>query len=75
MRYVTAKARQESKNRAYRIYVTDGIKIITENTARYFGGRHFEARFIDVIEPPPEETRTSDEIVENIREKIKKLGG
>lgn len=75
MRYVMAKAQQMSKDKAYRIYVTDGVKIITENTARFFGGRHFETRFIDVIEPKPEETRTADEIIENIRDKIKKLEG
>lgn len=75
MRYVVAKAEQQAEDKAYRIYVTDGLKMIAENTQRFAGGSRFERRFWDVIKKVPEETRTSDEIIQGIRDKISLLGG
>lgn len=59
----------------YRVYVTDSLKYILENTARLSGGVHIESRYCDVIDPKPEETRTSEEIISSIKEKIARIGG
>ena len=75
MRYVNAKAQKESEAKAYRIYVTDGIKMISENTAKTGKASYFQKRYIEVIKPVPEETRTADEIIDGIRNKIQNLGG
>ena len=42
-----------------------------ENTAKFAGGNYINARYIDVIEPKKVDTRTGDEIVEDI---IKRAG-
>lgn len=73
MRYVMARYESEQRELAYRIYVTDALKQITENTAKFGGGGYIRARFADIIHPAPEETRTSAEIIENIRDKLNKL--
>ena len=62
MRYVDSRCRQNDREETYRIYVTDALKAI--------GG--FNARYLDVF--GVEETRTSNEIITNISDKLKKLG-
>lgn len=51
---------------AYRIYMTDCVRIMTENTARFGGGTYIRARYVDVIDPKPQDTRTCEEITEDI---------
>ena len=50
----------------YRVYMTDALKITVENTAKFAGGSYIKARYIDIIEPQKVDTRTGDEIVEDI---------
>lgn len=67
MRYVIAQYRREQEDKAYRIYVTDALRLISENTASSVGGKYITARFADVIAPPKEEdNRTCEEITADI---------
>lgn len=67
MRYVLAQYRREQEDKAYRIYVTDTLRLISENTASSVGGKYITARFADVIAPPKEEdNRTCEEITAEI---------
>ena len=67
MRYVLAQYRREQEDKAYRIYVTDALRLISENTASSVGGKYITARFADVIASPKEEdTRTCEEITADI---------
>ena len=65
MRYVDARYRQYEKEHAYRIYMTDSMRI--------FG--NLNIRYADLFKNVPEETRTADEIKDSIRNKLKALGG
>ena len=42
---------KEQKDKAYRLYVTDALKIITENTAKANGGTYLTGRYAELIEP------------------------
>ena len=67
MRYVLAQYRREQEDKAYRIYVNDALRLISENTASSVGGKYITARFADVIAPPKEEdNRTCEEITAEI---------
>lgn len=67
MRYVLAQYRREQEDKAYRIYVTDALRLISENTASSVGGKYITARFADVIAPPKkEDNRTCEEITAEI---------
>lgn len=44
--------------------------MITENTAKMSGGSYIQAKLKDILDPKPEETRTPDEIIEDIRKKL-----
>ena len=62
-----SKANQQAKDTAYRVYVTDCLKLISENT----GNISLKLRYYDIIQQKKEDTRTGDEIVEDI---IKRAG-
>lgn len=67
--------KKQAKEKAYRIYVTDALKAITENTAKYAGGSYIKARYLDLEDERPEETRTPDEIIGKMKDKIARIGG
>lgn len=61
MRYVITRYQREQRELAYRIFVTDGIKMVTENTARASGGSYMSQRYFDVINTKHDD-RTAEEI-------------
>lgn len=71
MNYCLARYAEEQKRKAYNVYVTDALKMIAENTAKFAGGGYINVRYIDIIEPRPVETRTPDEIVQHIKDKLR----
>ena len=66
-----SKANQQAKDTAYRVYVTDCLKLISENTANISRGQYMKSRYYDIIHTAKVDTRTGDEIVEDI---IKRAG-
>lgn len=62
--------RKEQEEKAYRIYVTDGIKAIVENTAKFAGGTIIKERYINLVKPKKEETRTTKDIIDGIKKKF-----
>ena len=62
-----SKANQQAKDTAYRVYVTDCLKLIAENT----GNISLKLRYYDIIQPKKVDERTGDEIVADI---IKRAG-
>lgn len=57
---------EQQKDAAYRIYVTDALRIVGENTAQYVGGNYIKARYVDIIEPKKQDNRTCEEITADI---------
>ena len=74
MRYVKARFIKESQAKTYRIYVTDSLKAIAENTARHYGGTVMNMRYADITSKP-KPTESSDEVISRIRSKIQEIGG
>lgn len=68
MRYAVARFKHEQERKAYRIYVSDALQIIGENLASS-EKKYLTKRYIDVIEPAREETRTCEEITSEIAER------
>ena len=60
---------------AYRYYITDCLKMIAENTGKIAGGTSPKNRFYDLFRKPVVETRSQEEIIGNIKDKISKLRG
>lgn len=51
--------------------MADGVRMISENTAKFAGGPYMSVRYGDMIHPKKQDTRTGDEIVEDI---VRKAG-
>ena len=67
LRYVVSKYKEQQKEMAYRIYVTECFRIMTENTAKQSGGSYINKPFADVIgNSKPKDERTADEIIADI---------
>ena len=71
MRYAMARYQSQQRDLAYRIYVSDCLRIISENTAKMGGGSYITAKFADIINPKPVDGRTGEEIAADI---IKRSG-
>ena len=67
--------KKQMQEKAYRIYVIDALKAITENTAKYGGGSYIKVRYLDLEDQRPEETRTPDESIGKMKDKIARIGG
>ena len=65
MRYAKARYEQNQRDWAYRIYVTDAFK-------GFFG---LDLRYADLFIPQKVETRTADEVITSISDRLVKLGG
>ena len=71
MRYAMARYQSQQRDLAYRIYVTDCLRIISENTAKTGGGSYITAKFADIINQKPVDNRDGEEIAADI---IKRAG-
>ena len=71
MRYAMARYQSQQRDLAYRIYVTDCLRMATENTAKMSKGAYTVARFYDIINPKPVDNRNGEEIAADI---IKRAG-
>ena len=58
MRYAMARYQSQQRDLAYRIYVTDCLRIISENTAKFGGGAYITAKFVDIIKSTTVDKRT-----------------
>ena len=54
----------EQREKAYRLYIAETLRILTENTARFAGG-YVQGRFT-VYDERRVENRTAQEIVEDV---------
>ena len=66
MRYAMARYQSQQRDLAYRIYVTDCLRIISENTAKMGGGSYITAKFADIINTKPVDNRAVEEIAADI---------
>lgn len=63
----------EQKLKAYETYITDCLRLISENTAKQSGGSYIKARYAEIIDPPKEEKRSANEVISDIRSKLARL--
>lgn len=74
--YCIAFFRKIEEEEVYRIYVTDALQVITQNTANFAGGKTIGIRYYDVLKPQKNEEKeeNADEIIERISNKLNQIG-
>ena len=71
MRYAIARYQSQQSDLAYRIYVSDCLRMISENASSCGGGPYMAVKFEDIINQKPADNRTGEEIAADI---IKRAG-
>ena len=73
MRYVLARYNEKQRAGIYRIYLTDCLQLIAENTAKHVGGRYINKRYIDIVDgtAQAENDKDGNEIASDV---IRRLG-
>lgn len=78
MEYISEHVRQEfskeQKDAAWRLYVAETLRCISESSAKYAGGPYMPVKWADILNPPQEETRTPEEVVEYMKNRLKEVG-
>ena len=65
--------KQEQEEKATKIYYAECLRIISENTAKMGGGSYIQAKLADILDPKPVDTRTANEIIDSIKDKIEQM--
>lgn len=81
MRYVSSRIEEQVNDDIYRIYVTNALKILTGNTARFAGGTELTKKYSDIIsdkteeEMEEEQEQQAQDVINRMKEKISKVRG
>ena len=61
-----AKLQKDSEWEILWNYIANGLKMLTENTAKMVCGSYLSVSYTDIIHPKPKDERTGDEIVADV---------
>lgn len=77
MRYYMARFKRRSEEISYRVYVTDALKCIAENTTGGDLRQRMTDRYYDRlgIEPETEDNRTPEEIIDSVLKGLARVRG
>lgn len=66
-----------SKDRLYKIYVTDCLQSVVNNTANFVGGSKIKTSYKELFYPDnaEENSKEADEIIADLKQKMASLGG
>ena len=68
---------KSDEDTALKVYITDALKAVVENTSKLAGGVTMRKRFSDLINDVPEEEGSeekAEEIKNRMKEKLERLG-
>ena len=69
--HVRSQLEASTRDSVFKVYVSDCLRIITENTAKYAGGSFMKMRYSDLIESKPKQEKSAEEIIDDV---VKKAG-
>ena len=81
MRYVSSKINTKVSDDIYRFYISNAVKILTENTARFAGGSELSKSYYDImhkdeiIENEKQNEIEAESVISTMKSKISKLRG
>lgn len=55
------------------MYVADALRCISESTAKFAGGQYIAVKWSDIINPPKEETRTPEQVIDFVMGRLKEV--
>ena len=64
---------KKKEDDAYKVYVTEAAKNINRILAENFTGSYMKVSYTEMLQPKPQETRTAEEIINDIRTGLQEL--
>lgn len=64
---------KQREEKAFKIYITEAVKNINKILAENFTGSYMAVSYEEMLNPKPVDERTGEEIVEDIRNGLKRL--
>jgi len=64
---------KKKEDDAYKVYVTEAAKNINRILAENFTGSYMKVSYTEMLHPKPQETRTAEEIINDIRTGLQEL--
>jgi hypothetical protein len=79
LRYVSSRINQKLHDDIYRFYVTNALKILTTNTAKFAGGTELTKTYREIIsndtvQSEEQQEKEAQDIIKNMKAKIAKAG-
>jgi hypothetical protein len=72
---ITDEINRDNQRKTIIYYFADAIMSISKNTAMLVNGEYVQTRLADLLEPPDNDNRSAEEIIEDISKKLEKIGG
>lgn len=70
-----SKIKDDEHEYAYKVYMTDTSRLITENTAKFNGGSYTKIRWMDIVDDrPKEKPKSESEVIAHISAGLDRLG-
>lgn len=63
---IILQIKKEREETLYKVYVTDTLKMINDKLSSHFPGSSFDVRWFDLIEKKKVDTRTGEQIAEEV---------
>ena len=75
IKYVQASCyvKNNPEEKAFRVYVASTVQNINRILAENFGGAYMKISYQEMLKPKREETRTAEEIINDIKNGLKRL--
>lgn len=64
--YVRSQLESATRDNVFRMYVSDCLRIITENTAKFAGGSFMKMRYSELIDSKPKPQKSAEEIIAEV---------
>lgn len=64
---------KEQEEKATKLYYGECLRSISENVSRVVGGSYINAKLADILNPKPVDDRTSNEIIDGIKQKLENI--
>lgn len=65
--YIILQIKKEREEMAFKVYVTDTLKMINDKITSYYGGSTFDKRFYDIVEKKQKkDIRTGEQIANDV---------
>lgn len=66
-------AKKHRERELFEVYLTDGLKTISESISSLFGGRYLSKRYYDILRPPKPIKESPKQIIDRIKQKIEDI--